>query len=69
MHETRRTDAVEIGLNWFRNEYKDYWSSRERIQGLLGYLAILGDNDNLPHWKEDSHAARIVAGAVANDHV
>jgi putative DNA methylase len=69
VHETHRTDAAEIGLNWFRNECKDYWSSRERIQGLLGYLAILGDNDNLPHWKDSSRAARVVAGAVANDHV
>ena len=69
VHETHRTDAAETGLNWLRNEYKDYWSSRERIQGLLGYLAILGDNDNLPHWKEDSRAARVAAGAVANDHV
>jgi adenine-specific DNA methylase len=69
VHETRRTDAAAIGLNWLRNEYKDYWSSRERIQSLLGYFAMLGDNENMPHWKEDSHAARVVAGAVANDHV
>jgi adenine-specific DNA methylase len=68
-YETRRTDAAEIGLNWLRNELKDYWSSRERIQALLQYLAMLGDNDNLAHWKEDSHAARVVAGAVANDHI
>lgn len=69
VHETRHADAAATGLNWLRNEYKEYWSSRERIQGLLGYLAMLGDNENLPHWKEDSHAARVVAGAVANDHV
>jgi putative DNA methylase len=68
-YETSRTDAAEIGLNWLRNEYEDYWSSRDRIQGLLGYLSTFGDNEYLPHWKEDSHAARIVAGAVANDHV
>lgn len=69
VHETRDTDAAAVGLNWLRNEYKEYWSSRERIQSLLGYLSMLGDNENLPHWKEDSHAARVVAGAVANDHV
>jgi adenine-specific DNA methylase len=69
VHETRRTDAAGTGLNWLRNEYKDYWASRERIQGLLGYLSTLGDNDNMLHWKEDSRAARVLAGAVANDHV
>jgi hypothetical protein len=69
VYETRRTDAAEIGLNWLKNEYKNYWSSRERIQGVLGYLARLGDNDDLPHWKEDSRAARVLEGAVANDHV
>jgi putative DNA methylase len=69
MHETHRTDAAVIGLNWIRNEYKEYWSSRDRIQALLGYLATLGNNESLPHWKEDSHAARVLAGAVANDHV
>jgi putative DNA methylase len=69
VYETRRTDAAEIGLNWLRNEYRDYWLSRERIQGLLESLAILGDSADLLHWKEDSRAARVVAGAVANDHV
>jgi putative DNA methylase len=69
VHETRRTDAAVTGLNWLRNEYNEYWSSRERIQGLLGYLATLGDNESLAHWREDSYAARVLAGAVANDHV
>lgn len=69
LYDTYRTDAAETGVNWLKNECKDYWSSRERIQGLLGYLATLGDDENLPHWKQDSHAARVLAGAVANDHV
>ncbi len=64
--------AVEGGgdptdsLTWLRTELSgDYWPRREGLTAVLRYLASLG----VAHWRTDADAARIVAGAVENDHV
>ena len=56
---------VADSLTWLRAELSDYWPQREALAAILRYLAAI-DGD---HWREDAAAARLVAGAVENDHV
>ena len=49
---------------WLRTELPDYWPQREALAAILRYLAAL----DVDHWRADT-AARLVAGAVENDHV
>jgi hypothetical protein len=57
------------GLNWLRTELPDYWPSREKIIHILDYLAALGKVSGMTHWEKDAEAARLLSGAVRNDHV
>ena len=74
------TDAASEGLNLQRlgarlgarsakrrlvTELPNYWPQREALAAVLGYLAAL----EIDHWHQDTAAARLVAGAVENDHV
>lgn len=53
-------------LTWLRTELSDgYWPRREALLAILRYLA----STEIAHWHADSVAARVVAGAVENDHV
>ena len=53
-------------LTWLHTELADdYWSRREALTAVLRYLASI----EIDHWRADAAAARIVAGAVENDHV
>jgi adenine-specific DNA methylase len=68
--ESVRSGETADGRNWFRNELKErYWSERQTIIQLLHYLAALGRNKNMPQWLDDADAARLLAGAVENDHI
>jgi len=60
------TDRLDEGMRWLKDEITgDYWQQRSTIIAILRYLS------NLPmdHWKDDSEAARLLAGAVENDSV
>ncbi|MCY4014264.1 MAG: DUF1156 domain-containing protein [Gammaproteobacteria bacterium] len=59
------TEAVTESLTWLRDELPDYWNSREPLITILRYLAAT----EASNWRDDATAARIVAGAVENDHV
>ncbi len=59
------TEETAESLTWLRSELPDYWQRREALATVLRYLAAL-DTD---HWRHDAAAARLVAGAVENDHV
>ena len=63
----RAAESGEVAdsLTWLRAELPGYWPQREALAAVLRYLAAL-DAD---HWREDAAAARLVAGAVGNDHV
>jgi len=52
-------------LTWLRTEAPAYWDNRETLVAILRYLSKV----EIPHWATDADAARIVAGAVDNDHV
>ena len=63
----RAAESGEIAnsLTWLRAELPDYWPQREALASVLRYLAAI----EIEHWREDAAAARILAGAVENDHV
>jgi adenine-specific DNA methylase len=70
VRESVRTGETVTGRNWFRNELQGtYWDQRQTIIKILNYLANLGANKNMPHWQDDANGARLLAGAVENDHI
>ena len=56
---------VTGSLTWLRTELDEYWSRKEALGVVLRYLAAVA----IDHWHADAAAARVVAGAVENDHV
>lgn len=65
MFRVAESDETRQGMTWIKTEIADYWPQRENILVLLRYLARLP----IPHWQADAAAARLLAGAVENDHV
>ena len=59
------TGTVQDSLTWLRTELDDYWSRKEALTALLRHLAAV----DIGHWHANANAARVVAGAVENDHV
>ena len=59
------TDDVTESLTWLRTELPDYWNRRLYLTPILRYFGALV----IDHWRQDAAAARLVAGAVENDHV
>jgi len=66
VHEAREQDDAQAGRLWLRNELPDYWGNRKKLIEILNYLASM--ESVAEHWEEDAKAARLVAGAVENDH-
>lgn len=67
IREVVRTEEVQQGKNWLRNEVKDYWNQRTTLIEILKYLSTMGIK--IDHWQKDAEAANLLAGAVFNDHV
>ena len=65
MRAAQNDNDPKDSLTWLRSELTDYWSQREALATVLHYLGTL----DIDHWRHDASAARIVAGAVENDHV
>ena len=59
------TGDTADSMTWLRTEIGDYWPLRESLVAILRYLAAV----DIPHWRTDADGARLVAGAVENDHV
>jgi putative DNA methylase len=67
---TVKNEDTRDGLNYLHTELKDaYWSNRERIVGILDYLAAMRFAASMEGWQKDSGGANLLAGAVRNDHV
>ncbi len=66
--ETASKETVQEGLSYLKVEVPDYWNTRKRSLEILRYLSRLEHIPHLPHWQKDAEAARILAGAVENDH-
>jgi putative DNA methylase len=65
--EGARTREATSGRDWLKTELPDYWNQRKRLIVVLNYLATMGIK--LENWRQDGEAARLVAGAVENDHI
>ncbi|MDE0192034.1 MAG: DUF1156 domain-containing protein [Gammaproteobacteria bacterium] len=59
------TEDIADSLVWLRTELADYWPRRDALVVLLRYLAAI----EIGHWRDDAQSARLIAGAVENDHV
>jgi hypothetical protein len=68
IREIVRTEGEVIeGRNWLRTELQEqYWNNRKTLIVILRYLASRGLD--LEHWKKDSEAATLLAGALENDY-
>jgi hypothetical protein len=66
VYEARQEGDAQAGRMWLRNEVEGYWSHRKKLIEILEYLAAMGRASE--YWEEDAKAARLVAGAVENDH-
>ena len=62
----RESGDIAERLTWLRTELPAYHgTARESAAAVLRYVA----NMDTGHWQEDAAAAKLVAGAVENDHV
>lgn len=66
VREAVRTKGAQTGKNWLRNEFNGYWDQRKNLITVLNYFGAMEYKSE--HWKEDAMAARLVSGAVENDH-
>ncbi|MFO0452745.1 MAG: hypothetical protein ACK52I_29505 [Pseudomonadota bacterium] len=67
IYEAKKSDGVIHGKNYLREEVSDYWSQKKLIVQILDYLCSM--RLKLTHWKEDGDLARLLKGAIENDHV
>jgi hypothetical protein len=65
VYQTAEQDSTKVGLNYLKTEICDYWAQRENLVEMLGFLGRLP----MPHWRAMPRRARLLAGALANDHV
>ena len=63
--QAAESEDVADSLIWLRAELHEYWPRREALTAVLRYLATLP----MDQWRSDATAARLLAGAVENDHV
>ena len=66
VREAHRSESAQTGKEWLRNELKDYWSQRKNLIEVLKYFA--GKENTCDSWSDCGKVARLVAGAVENDH-
>jgi putative DNA methylase len=69
VHQAVRAEQTKEGMNWLKTEVGDYWGRRERIIEILEFLASLDRIAGMAHWRRDAEGARLLAGAVRNDHL
>lgn len=67
VREAARTHEAISGRNWLKTEFPDYWNQRKKLIIVLNYLATMAIKSE--NWRQDGEAARLVAGAVENDHL
>ena len=65
VYRAAATGEVTESLTWLHFEVADYWPQRAALAAILRSLAALP----IDHWRTDAAAARLLAGAVENDHV
>jgi len=70
VNETVKNEETSAGKIWLRTELgQQYWNKRREIIELLRHLSGIGMSSSMAHWRKDADAARLLAGAVENDHI
>ncbi len=71
VRETVNEDKTTSGKLYLKTEFGSlYWDKKDNMVALLNYLASLSANSEMKkHWEADSYAAKLLAGAIENDHV
>ena len=66
LREVVRTSEIDDGKSWLRMQLmNEYWGHRKTLMEILHYLEKL----EMLHWEKESSAARLLAGAIENDHI
>lgn len=68
VREVVQSGKVQDGMQWLRSELPDYWDQRKLLIELLSFLSSL-HHTQATEWADDAEAARVLAGALENDHV
>lgn len=68
VHTITKNGEVVGGINWLKTELPNYWDVRVKAIVLLDFFAKLDAVAGMEHWKEDCESARLLAGALRNDH-
>jgi hypothetical protein len=70
VHETAGSEETAAGVNRLRTkEVTDYRGARARVVHILDFFGKLDQPGDMDQWQADAQAARLLAGAVRNDHV
>jgi len=74
IYETVQNEDTSAGRVWLHTELgpelgQQYWNRRQEIIELLKYLSSTSMTSSMEHWKEDAEAARLLTGAIENDHI
>lgn len=67
VREALRQNEAQVGRNWLKTELPNYWNQRKALIIILRYLASM--EMKIQTWRDDGHAAGLVAGALENDSV
>lgn len=65
VYQAADQENTKVGLTYLKTEIPDYWSQREILAEMIAFLGRLP----MPRWADDAEAARLLAGALENDHV
>ncbi len=66
IREVIKTEDVQKGKNWLKNEIQDYWNQRKSLMEILFYISKMDLSQE--RWKLDAQTASLVMGALKNDH-
>lgn len=70
INETVKNENTLAGKVWLHTELgQKYWDKRREIIELLRYFSYISMTSSMGHWKTDADAARLLAGAIENDHI
>lgn len=70
IYETVQNEGTSAGRVGLHTELgQQYWNRRQEIIELLRYLSSTSMTSSMEHWGEDADAARLLAGAIENDHI
>ncbi len=65
-HQAISTDDIQVGKNWLKTEFKNYWNERRVLVQICNFIS--DTTGQMAHWSRDSKVLKLLAGALENDH-